>query len=77
MKKKLNSLVDISESKEFILIHTSFFRNFLKETICSACSTKCVSTSITERNGLCVKLVLYCKNYETVIGENFTNRIYK
>ena len=28
---------------------------------------------MTERNGLCVKLVLYCKNCETVIGENFTS----
>ena len=52
---------------------TRFFRNFLKETICSACSTKCVSALITERNGLCVKLVLYCKNSETVIVENFTS----
>ena len=68
---KLNSPVDISESDEFILIYTSFFGNFLKETICSACSKKCVSASITERNGLCVKLVLYYKNCETVIGENF------
>ena len=55
------------------MVHTSFFCNFLKETICSACSEKCVSASITERNGLCVKLVSYCKNCETVIGENFTS----
>ena len=27
--------------------------------MCSACSKKCVSASITERNGLCVKVVLY------------------
>ena len=40
VKEKLNSPVDISESDEVILIHTSFFRNFLKETICSACSKK-------------------------------------
>ena len=73
VKKKLISPVDISESDEFILVHTSFFSNFLKETICSACSRKCVSASITERNGLCVKLVLYCKHCETVIGENFTS----
>ena len=70
-KIKLYSPVDISESDEFILIHTSFFRNFFKETIFSACSKKCVSASITERSGLCVKLVLYCKNCETVIGKNF------
>ena len=74
MKKKLNSPVDISESDEFILFHTSFFRNFLKETICIACSKKCVSDLITERNGLYVKLVLYCKKCETVIGENFTEK---
>ena len=32
-----------------------------------------MSASITERNGLCVKLVLYCKHCETVIEENFTS----
>ena len=44
---------------------------FLKETIWS--SKKCVSASITERNVLYVKLVLYCKNCETVIRDNFTS----
>ena len=73
MKTKLNSPVDISESDKFILVHTSFFCNFLKETICSACSRKYYSASITKRNGLYVKLVLYCKNCETVIRENFTS----
>ena len=73
VKKELNSLIDMSESDEFILVHTSFFRNFLKETIFSASSKKCVSALITERNELCVKLVLYRKNCETVIGENFTS----
>ena len=73
VKKKLISQIEISESDEFILIHTSFFCNFLKETICSFCSKKCVSASITERNGLCVNVVLYCKNCYTVIGENFTS----
>ena len=73
VKKKLISPVDVSESDEFILVHTSFFYNFFKETICSACSRKCVRASITERNGLCVKVVLYCKNCDTVIGENFTS----
>ena len=34
---------------------------------------KCVSASITERNGLWVKLVLYCGNCETVIQENFAS----
>ena len=29
--------------------------------------------SITERNRLCVKVVLYCKNCDTVIGKNFTS----
>ena len=62
--------MDVSESDEFILVHTSFFCNFLKETICSFCSKKCVSASITERNALCVKVVLYCKNCDTVTGEN-------
>ena len=73
VKKKLISQIDVSESDEFILFHTSFFCNFLNETICSFCSKKCVSASITERNGLCVKVVLYCKNFDTVIGENFTS----
>ena len=41
--------------------------------VCSYCSKKCVSASITERNGLCVKVVLYCKNCDTVIGKNFTS----
>ena len=50
VKKKLIRRVDVSESDEFILIHTSFFCNFLKETIDGACSEKCVSASITERN---------------------------
>ena len=72
LKKKLISLVDVSESNEFILVHTSLFCNFLKETICSFYSKKCVSASITYRKGLCVKVVLYCKNCNTVIGENFT-----
>ena len=72
-EKKLISPVDVSESDEFILIHTSFFYNFLKETICSVCSKKCVSASITERNGLCVKVLLYCKNCDSVIGENLTS----
>ena len=58
---------------EFILIHTNFFRNVLKETICSASSKKWDNASITERNGLCIKLVLYCKNCETVIREYFTS----
>ena len=71
--KKLISQIDVSESDEFILVHTSFFCNFFKETISSFCSKKCVSASITERNGLCVKVVLYCKNYDTVIGANFTS----
>ena len=70
VKKKLITPVDVSESDKFIQVHTSFFCNFLKETICSACSKKCVSASITERNGLCVKVVLYCKNCDTIIGEN-------
>ena len=52
---------------------TSFFCNFLKEAICSFCSKKCVSASITERNGLCAEVVLYCKNCDTVIIENFTS----
>ena len=73
VKKKTKQSVDISEGDEFILVHTSFFHNFLKETICSVCSKKCVSVLITERNRLCVKLVLYCKNCGTVIGENFTS----
>ena len=73
MKKKLISQVDVSESDEFILVHTSFFCNILKESICSFCSKKCVSASIIETNGLCVKIVLYCKNCDTVIGENFTS----
>ena len=30
VKKKLISPVDVSESNEFILVHTSFFGNFLK-----------------------------------------------
>ena len=73
VKKKLISQVDASESDEFILVHTSFLCYFLKEKICSFCSKKCVSASITERNGLCVKEVLFCKNFNTVIGENFTS----
>ena len=72
-EKKLISQIDVSESDEFILVHTSFFSNFLKETICIFCSKKCVSASITERNRLCVKVVLYCKNCDTVIEENFTS----
>ena len=71
--KTLISQIDVSESDEFILVHTSFFCNFLKETICSFRSKKCVSASITKRNGLCVKVILYCKNCDTVIGENFTS----
>ena len=47
------------------------FCHFLNETICSFCSKKCVSASITERNGLCV--IVYCKNCDTVIGENFAS----
>ena len=43
VKKKLNNPVDISENDEFIMVHTSFFCNFLKKTICSGCSEKCVS----------------------------------
>ena len=66
VKKKKKQSCDINESDEFILIHTSFFRNFLKETIFNAGSKKCVSASITERNGLCVKLVFYRKNCFTV-----------
>ena len=31
VKKKLNNPVDISESDEFIMVHTSFFCNFLRE----------------------------------------------
>ena len=58
VKKKLISQIDVSESDEFIQVHTSFFCNFLKETICSFCSKKCVGASITERHGLCVKIVL-------------------
>ena len=71
--KKTNSQIDVSESDELILVHTSFFCNFSKETIYSFCSKKCVSASIAERNGLCVKVVLYCKNCDTVIEENFTS----
>ena len=83
VKKKVISQVDISESElteltelkvnEFILVYKSFFCNFLKEIICSFCSKICVSASRTERNGLCLKVVLYCKNCDTVIGENFTS----
>ena len=51
-KKKTISQVDVSESDEFIPVLTSFFCNFLKETICSFCSKKCVSAPITEKNGL-------------------------
>ena len=71
-KRKLISQVDVSESDEFILIHRSFFCNFLKERICSFCSKKYVSASIPEKNGLYVK-VLFCKNCDTVIGEIFTS----
>ena len=70
VKKKRISQIDVSESDEFILVHTIFFCNFLKETICSFCSKKCVSASVTEWNGLYVKVVLYCKNCDTLIGEN-------
>ena len=73
VKKKLISQVGVSKSYEFILVHTSFFCNFLKETICSFCSKKCVSALITERNGWCVKVVSYCKNCDTFIEENFTS----
>ena len=73
VKKKIISQIDVSESDEFILVHTSFFCNFLKETICRFCSKKCVSVFITQRNGLCVEVVLYCKNCDTVIEENFTS----
>ena len=73
VKKKLISQIDVSESDEFILVHTSFFCNFLKEKNCSFCFKKCVSASITDRNGLCVKVVLYCKNCDTVIEESFTS----
>ena len=80
VKKKLISQVDVSESDEYILVqvHTNFFCN-LKETICSFCSKKCVSASITERNGLCVKVVLYCKNCVSYRRKfyKFTNGIYK
>ena len=31
VKKKLISQVDVSESDKFILVHTSFFCNFLKK----------------------------------------------
>ena len=58
LKKKLIRYFDISWSDEFILVHTSFYCNFLKKIIYSACSKKCGTASITERNGLCVKIVL-------------------
>ena len=55
------------------MVYTSFFYDYLKDTIISACSKKCVSASITHRKRFCVKLVLYCKNGQTVIKENFTS----
>ena len=73
VKKKTISPVDMSKNDEFILVTQISFVIFLKQTICSAWSKKCVSASITERNGLCVKVVLFCKNCETVVGENFTS----
>ena len=72
VKEKLISQIDVSESAEFILVHKSFFCNFLKKQFV-VCSKKCVSALITERKGLCVKVVLYCKNCDTIIEVNFTN----
>ena len=56
VKKKLNSPVDISKSDEFILLHTSFFRNFWKETIFSACAGIRNGTGKVNKIYICIKI---------------------
>lgn len=64
---------NIYEIDEFFLIHCSLITEMCKNVACSVCFEKSVRAAITERHGLCIKVVLHCESCESVLSENYSS----